>query len=98
MLERRDLFGRTEAELVAAIARARATYAIAEVYRGNEGIALNLARRLANIRVLERCLAQLRGERVVYPEGEEPRPPLSGQALARWREDIARMARTSRAR
>lgn len=97
MPERRDFFGRTESELVGEIARRKRVLAVAEVYRGNEGLALKLETMRSNIRVYERCLAWLRGERVSYPDGEEPRPMLSGQALEKWRREIMAMARFSRA-
>lgn len=60
--ERRDLFGRTEAELVAEVARQERVYAIAACYGGNEGAALKLAMRKANLDVDKRQLAIMRGE------------------------------------
>src|SRR3954462_14269930 len=61
-LERRDLFGRTETELVAAIGHAKIVYAIASGYTGGEGLALKLAIRRANLDVDRRQLAIMRGE------------------------------------
>src|SRR4051795_6584126 len=60
--ERRDLFGRTETELVAAIGHAQIVYAIASGYTGGEGLALKLAIRRGNVDVDRRQLAIVRGE------------------------------------
>lgn len=94
MTDERDLFGRTEAELVAAIALQERTYEISIAYRGNEGIAINLARKQANLNVDRRCLAQLLGERL--PELPGWRPDLEGAALAKWRKEILSMGYSQR--
>jgi hypothetical protein len=88
-----DLFGRTEAQLLEQIERAKRRLAIADVYRGNEGLALKLEMMRANIRVDERCLARLRGERITHIDGESVRPNLSGQELQRWRDNLAWLSR-----
>lgn len=88
----RDLFGRTEAELVADISWWERTYKVGSVYTGNEGLAINLARRRANLDIARNELKRLRGERV-----EETRL-LSGQALDKWRKDIVRLGRAGMGR
>lgn len=86
----RDLFGRTESELVAAIAKGERVYAISETYRGNEGLALEIARKKANLDVDRRQLAILRGDPVRY---DEPVRHLTPTALDQWRKDLLRRGR-----
>lgn len=77
-----DLFGRTESEILAAIDWQERTYAVASTYGGNEGAAIKLAIRRANLAVDRRLLAELRGE--VEPEVRL----LAGDALKKWRHEI----------
>lgn len=81
--EPRDLFGRTEAEVVAAIAHAERIYKISAVYSGNEGLALELARKKGNIEVDRRELAILRGEKK-----RDSATEIAPSGLAKWRREF----------
>jgi hypothetical protein len=83
----RDLFGRTENELVTAIARAEKTYAVSMAYSGNEGLAINHARMRANLDVDRGELRRLRGE--VVPSNAY----LTGAKLEQWRRDVLALGR-----
>lgn len=85
--EARDLFGRTEAELLEAISWQERVAKIADVYRGNEELGKRVERRKALLDVDRRQLALLRGERVTYPE---PPRELTESQLAQWRKDFTR--------
>ena len=87
MSERRDLFGRTEAELVVEIANGERIYSISKAWTGNEGLAKDLARARTNLEVDKRQLAQLRGEPVDWGKEGPPRV-LDGPALDRWRREF----------
>jgi hypothetical protein len=87
--ERRDLFGRTEAELRAEIARKERIYAIAASYSGGEGQALKLAVKKANLDVDRRQLAIMLGEAV------DESPPLSPAARASQNKTLAAFERFS---
>lgn len=88
--ERRDLFGRTETELVAAIGHAQIVYAIASGYTGGEGLAIKLAIRRANLDVDRRQLAIIRGETV------DDSPRLSPAAREKQNRELAAFDRYSR--
>lgn len=88
MTERRDLFGRTEQELEAAIEHAERIYKVSSAYTGNEGLALALKAKRANIDVDRRMLAELRGQ--LRPD---PARVLGGEALRKFRYEISRRGR-----
>lgn len=92
-----DLFGRTEAQLVEAIDRAKRRLSISEGYTGGESIARQHEAMRADIRVDQRLLARLRGERITEIDGEPVRPNLSGRALNEWRYVICRGSGRSKA-
>lgn len=85
--ERTDIFGRTEQQIVVAIARGERTYNISKVYSGAEGLAINLARRRASIEVDKRQLSILRGVRVVY---DPPLREMTSRELGEWRHGLAK--------
>lgn len=87
--ERRDLFGRTEAELVAAIRHAQIVYAIASGYTGGEGLALKLAIRKAKLDVDRRQLAIMLGETV------DESPSLSPAGREKQNRELAALDRNS---
>lgn len=88
-MERRDLFGRTEAELRASIAGQERVYAIAASYGGTEGAALNLARKKANLEVDRRQLSIMLGE------SADDAPRLSEQARSKLYREILSLGRYS---
>lgn len=85
--EKRDLFGRTEAEIVTAIDWKERVYKVSSGYSGGESLALELARKRANLDVDRRCLAELRGERVKH---DEPIRHFTPAQLEQWRKDLVR--------
>lgn len=88
--ERRDLFGRTEAQLIASIDWQERVVQVSRAWGGNEGLATKLEEKRANLDVDRRQLAELRGEPV---QRDDPIRVLAGEALRKWRHDLVRRGR-----
>jgi hypothetical protein len=83
-----DLFGRTEAELRAAIAWQERMHPIAASYGGGEGAAIKLAMKRSNLEVDRRQLAIMRGDAI------DDSPRLTPAAREKLHREVIARART----
>lgn len=83
-----DLFGRTEAQLVAAIAKAELLLEIQKVWRGNDRLGAEIERAIGQIGVDRRQLAIMRGEIA------DDSPRLSVSAREKLHREILALGRT----